>query len=118
VKRDMNLIRLMLLKIEAGHKGNFSDVAISGYDSATLRYHSLLLGESGLVDGYADYTKEKLPYADGCFVTGLHPLGHEVVALARDERVWEQVSKRVAAIGGAPLEIWLRLLGNFEMAKK
>ena len=49
MKRDMELIRKIMLNIEAGK----TNESVSGYDSETLRYHQSLVIEAGLAEGKA-----------------------------------------------------------------
>jgi hypothetical protein len=47
MKRDMELVRRVLLNVEAGHASS----AISGYDADAIKYHMALVIETGLAEG-------------------------------------------------------------------
>lgn len=59
MRRDMDLVRVILLKIEEEHAGvGLANLEVEGYDRATIAYHCQLLEEAGLVSScivrYAD----------------------------------------------------------------
>ena len=50
MKRDMELVRLILLKIEEEYRSTaIYDLKITGYDMETIAYHCKILKEAGLV---------------------------------------------------------------------
>lgn len=62
MKRDMELVRLILLKIEEEyHSTVIYNLKITGYDSETVAYHCKILNEAGLISDYdAQYADNKL----------------------------------------------------------
>ena len=64
MKRDMDLVRLILLEIEKKYVSTaIFDLNIEGYDMATVAYHCKIMHEAGLLSDY------KAQYADDtiCF---------------------------------------------------
>ena len=108
MKRDMDLIRAMLLAVEADPHGFVSVLKIPGYTQEQIGYHACLLGEAGLahiVDITADGSNS--PEA---IVTSLTWAGHEFLDAARENTIWEQAKDKIKRIGGASLPIWTALL--------
>lgn len=53
MKRDMELVRLILLKIEEEYRSTaIYNLNISGYDMETVAYHCKILNEAGLISDY------------------------------------------------------------------
>jgi hypothetical protein len=92
MKRDMNLIRLLLLRAESDE-----EVDVSAYTEDQLVYHSALLVEAGLVDG-AIRTNAK-GYPNGVVTIRLTWSGHEFLDAARDESVWQKATGTVRSKG-------------------
>lgn len=109
MKRDMDLIRTMLLEIEDG-KSHFEttsdDVAIalgtegtglSRSDAERLEYHLTLLEESGL----AKFTTT----GEGWLVDGLSWRGHDFLDSVRDEEIWARTKEGAKAAKGFSFEL-------------
>jgi hypothetical protein len=96
MKRDMNLIRSILLEIErvADDRRYFSlrDSELAPDD--VLFYHLSLLKEAGLIN--ATLTGQRL-----AAVHGLTWNGHEFLDNIRNDKVWADVTQRVAGHGGS-----------------
>ena len=59
MKRDMDLVREILLEIEKQYVSTaIYDLKVEGYDIATVAYHCKILHEAGLISTY------KAQYAD------------------------------------------------------
>ena len=111
MKRDMDLIRKMLLAIEEDPHGFAPKIEIQGYTREQIGYHAVLLGEAGLAK-IIDMTLEesKTPEA---IVERLTWAGHEFLDSARENRIWNQAKDKIAKIGGASIQIWLMILTEF-----
>lgn len=103
MKRDMELIRKILLAIEE----QYVDVAlcglsIDGYGMKEVAYHCRYLNEAGLVSNYTGrYGGNELIWFS---VGSLTPEGHDLLDKIRDDSVWgETVS--LAKGKGLPLII-------------
>lgn len=99
----MDLVRVILLKIEEEHAGvGLANLEVEGYDRATIAYHCQLLEEAGLASScivrYAD---------DSVFffsVSGLTWEGADYLDKVRDDSVWAK-TKNLAAEKGVPLVV-------------
>jgi len=120
MKRDMDLIRNILLRIEKYphfpsylNKEEVNDNPISlefkHYDEETINYHIKLLVEAGIVE---KFPKASYPYVP----RGLTWDGHEYLDLMKDESAWEQAKEMMKKTGGMAFEILIRVL--LEIAAK
>ena len=114
MKRDMDLIRAILLTIEEEPHGFAPKIEISGYTQEEIDYHAILLGEAGLakvveVTAFGD----KSPQGT---VTQLTWAGHEFLDSARENKRWNQAKDMISKVGGASIQIWMMLLS--ELIKK
>ena len=93
-KRDMELIRLLLLEAESD-----TDVseALKRYSDAQQVYHLALLKDAGYIDARILNDQEGFP--DGAAVTRLTWRGHEFLDLTRDDKVWAFVKKKILKSG-------------------
>ena len=103
MKRDMDLIRLSLLKIEEEYSSTaIYDLQIDGYDMETIAYHCKLLKEAGFISDYA------AEYGDGEICSfGVGSLtweGHEYLEKIRDNSTWKKVKDTISQ-KGLPLAI-------------
>ena len=113
MKRDMDLIRAMLLAIEAETSGWApNELEIPGYTQEQIKYHAVLLGEAGLAD-VCDITTGDCPAA---IVNRLTWAGHEFLDASRENQIWNQAKDKINKIGGASIGIWVALLT--ELIKK
>ena len=95
MRRDMNLIRALLLQME----GEEPKPEFSQYSEEQQVYHSALLIEAGLVDGAIIPNSEGYPA--GTSMIRLTWAGHEFLDAARDEESWQRATSSVAKAGGA-----------------
>ena len=98
MKRDMELIRELLLVVEEGPGFEASKKIIEGYTQEQINYHAGLLIEAGLAEGQGlctmgdptpKYTLFKLTWN-----------GHEFLDAARDDGRWKTAMAKVAEMGG------------------
>lgn len=103
MKRDMDLIRLILLKIEEEYGSHtLLDLSIDGYDMETVAYHCKLLFEAGFVSYYDSiYSSGGL---DGFQVGSITWNGHDYLDKVRDNSVWHK-TKEIIKKNGLPLVI-------------
>lgn len=104
MKRDMNLIREIMIALEAESSGSAPDpVEIDGYTDEQINYHTLLLIEAGLVVGKKLRTSESdIPYA---FPSRITWKGHEFLDEARDKNRWKEALQVVQQKGGGAVSI-------------
>lgn len=101
MKRDMDLVREILLEIEKSYVSTaIRDLQIDGYDKETIAYHCKILHEARLVSEY------KPIYADdgllAFFVGGLTWEGNDYLDKIRDNTLWKK-TKDIIKDKGLPL---------------
>ncbi len=93
MKRDMDLIRLLLLETESEEpRPDFT-----GYTQQQQIYHSALLIEAGLIDGFIVNDAEGLPSGTVC--RRLTWAGHEFLDVARNDSIWKQATDKLKQAG-------------------
>ena len=109
MKRDMDLVRKILLAIEASPTGWAPrNPSIEGYNEWQIGYHTVLLVESGLVEGEnVTGAGDQSPVA---IATRLTWAGHDFLDAAREPNRWEQARQAIAKIGGASIQVWIGVL--------
>jgi hypothetical protein len=110
MKRDLDLIRKIVLSIEDSPSGWApSELTIDGYTAAKVGYHQYLLCDAGLAKGEdASHMGSEAPE---WMITSLTWEGHEFAEAARDERRWKKAMGTVAAKGGTiTLDVLKQLL--------
>lgn len=98
MKRDLDLIRKMLLTVEDAPTGFAPALKFDGFTDAQVGYHAFLLIDAGLAQG-ADITTHG---SDGpkAMIRNLTWEGHEFADAARDESRWKKAKSMVAEKGG------------------
>jgi hypothetical protein len=97
MKRDLELIRKMVLEIEAAPSG-WPALKIEGYTDAQVGYHAYLLINAGLAMGKDLSTLGNLS-PEG-FINTLTWAGHEFADAVRDETRWRKALGVVQEKGG------------------
>lgn len=92
MKRDMDLIRLLLLQVEGEEKPDLKDVS-----EEQQVYHMTLLIEAGLVKGHAIDDSRGQPA--GVIVQRLTWQGHEFLDVARNSSIWKTALDRIKSAG-------------------
>ncbi|EGQ8927613.1 TPA: DUF2513 domain-containing protein [Vibrio parahaemolyticus] len=88
MKRDMELIRKLLLTIEE----NPRQLEVEGYDKNQVKYHALLLIEAGFLDGNVSDTLANTSVVPSFVsVNRLTWDGHEFLDNIRKEEVWNTI---------------------------
>jgi hypothetical protein len=103
MKRDQDLIRDILLRVEAGDAKTRVDLHFEGRDQREVMYNAGLLHQSKWVKGYdfSSTDRSDLDYA----LYDLTPEGHEFLEVARSESIWNQAKNQVKPLGGVTLDI-------------
>ena len=93
MKRDMDLIRKILIKIEKEYDGSrpIQVDRIEEYDRSDVEYNLGLLVDAGYVKPL-----KGLAY----LVRGITWNGHEFLDAVRSDDVWRRVRERLAILGG------------------
>jgi hypothetical protein len=110
MKRNMDLMREILLVCEKYEHGFAPQIVIDGYSPEEIGYHVFLLGEAGLAEvepisamGAAS------PYAR---IKRLTWNGHEFLDASREKTIWEKTKTKVGEIGGVALPLLMTLLAD------
>ena len=89
MKRDMELIRKMILLIEDHPSGWAPDIEIVGYTAQQIGYHSFLIINAGLADGENfTTTGDSAPHFR---ISNLTSAGHDFADSMRNQYVWDEV---------------------------
>ena len=102
MKRDMDLIRAMLLEVESwspGARVPSTRIVIEPYTEEQIRYHAELLHDAGFIGGVVAVHR-----ASGerpAIVGRLTWHGHEFVDATRSDVVWAAVKQRAESVGGS-----------------
>jgi len=92
MKRDMDLIRVLLLKVE-----NEEPQDLSKWTEAQQTEHMALLVEANLVHG--EVISDGQGDVSGVLYTRLTWNGHEFLASARDANIWTQTKEIIRSVG-------------------
>ncbi|MGO8899723.1 MAG: DUF2513 domain-containing protein [Isosphaeraceae bacterium] len=97
MKRNMDLIRKMVLLIEDHPTGWAPEVKMEGYTADQIGYHSYLLVDSGLAVG-ANLTDSG--DSGPCYsIMHLTSAGHDFADSARNQYVWNEVTEDIKEKG-------------------
>lgn len=110
MKRDMDLVRDILLKIEAGNELNLSDLPgkdASREEREAFGYNLGLLYDHGFVTGIAAHTLAERNWLN----LSLTWDGHEFLDDIREPAIWKKTKEGATAVGSASLQFM------WEMAK-
>jgi len=108
LKRDLDLIRRILLDIETQGESasGFGGLGDNGRDPESVQYHVQLMHDAGLI--VADelvpgqWWPERITWA-----------GHEFLDLARSDALWESAKRDVESkVGAAPFQVVRDLLAR------
>ena len=108
MKRNMDLIREILLRIESypEPRGRI-DLNIDGYSPKEISYHVKLLSEAGLIEATPLQTLN-------LFEWHAHSLtweGHEFLEASRDDKIWNKAKELVLdKTGTLPFEVLKQIL--------
>ena len=109
MKRDMELIRALMLKIEGDAPDDFTDLTVAGYNDDQVNLHLTLLLEAGLAHGQV--VEQGMGQTPQAIVDRLTWQGYEFLDNARNEAAWKQVTGKAKAAGATlSLEVLKTLL--------
>ena len=113
MRRNMDLVRLILTRLESPGARAQRDLGIQSYSSHEIRYHAHIMKQEGLIEA-ADITTMHSPGAEA-MPTGLTWKGHEFLDLARNQDRWNRAKATIARVGGAPILIWVKVLTDLTL---
>ena len=108
MRREMDLIRELLLKLEAipMRRGGIvtispddEAVAVPGYDHDQINYHLAQILKSGYIDEGGNHPMVGIGFR--C----LTPAGHDFLDSVRDPETWAKTKKAAAGAGGFTLDL-------------
>ncbi len=90
MKRDMELIRAILLEVEKQDPAsNLPAIEIEGYDNKTVFEHAKLMEEGGLINGCC------FDLSCNVFIQSLTWSGYDYLDKIRDTTVWEKTKVEI-----------------------
>ncbi|MCD8510125.1 MAG: DUF2513 domain-containing protein [Bacillus sp. (in: Bacteria)] len=104
MKRDMELVRKILIAIEDSNKDPHDtlELSLDEYEDLFVYYHIKLLYEAGLIDAMDASSMDGTEW----YAKSLTWDGHEFLDSIRNDNVWNEVRKHVKEKGGSiPLEV-------------
>jgi hypothetical protein len=111
MKRDMDLIRAILLNIESSKEEDLIGrrFTVDEYEDVLVARHVQLLIEAGLVEGSLISPQQAGVVA--AYARRLTWDGHEFLDAARHDKIWNRAKKFIASQGGAvPFEVTKAIL--------
>lgn len=114
MKRDMELIRQLLLDLEAASGALDGRHAVDGYTQGEVAYHLALLIKSGLAEGPppSSVLGNSTQVPDFVLALRLSPAGHDFIDTLRDETVWKKVREKTAKVGSTVALDIVKALGQ------
>jgi Hypothetical protein (DUF2513) len=115
MKFDPEIVRNLLLQIEAEHTGPESYTSISSQDYAR-HYAATLMREAGYIVGYnlPDNQDEETSHL---VIERMTIQGHEFLDGVRDDGIWAAAKEGGKTVGGATLETLFALAKGFARKK-
>lgn len=115
MKRNLDLIRSLLLKIEESEKGLDSlETALTGYTQDQIDYHLGMLIDAGYVNATCMHTLARKHF----YANGLSMQGHDYLDSVRDEGIWKQVKEKLGTVsGGTALAVVQEIASKIILAK-
>lgn len=101
VKRDWDLVRLVLVKIEAAGGKQLKSADMGIYPADMVGRHMVLMNEAGLITGTA-FKPMATPEHPTFFATGITFDGYDLLEKIRSDKAW-QVTKEVIKEKGIDL---------------
>jgi hypothetical protein len=107
MKRDMELIRKILLEIESWNDTTPKIVDIDGYDSIIIGRHVELLYEANLIDSLKPFESGSTHDPATIFVKDISWSGHEFIDVLKNQSVWGKLKENfsVEELAGLPLSV-------------
>jgi hypothetical protein len=114
MQRNMDLVRMILMRIENGRSGWAPQpFGIQGFSREEVGYHAHIMMQEGLIEG-SDVTSTESAGPEA-IPTSLTWKGHEFLDLARDQERWNRAKAIIAKVGSAPISVWMQVLTDLLM---
>jgi len=101
MKRDLDLVRAILIWIEGrpeGHNVNWR-IAIDGFTDEQISYHVHLMGQAGLLVTTSMTSLD--PRSPSAVAISMTWAGHEFLSAARDDTLWAKAKTKVIGPAGS-----------------
>lgn len=110
MRRDLELIRLIVLEVESQPTGYMmGDLQIEGYTKDQVSYHSYLIVDSGLAQGIEITSMDDT--SPNWKILHLTSAGHDFAEAARNDSVWQKaVAFTTRNAGTAVMEVFRQVL--------
>jgi len=96
MKRDMDLQRKILLKIEEAKPfETLWDLSIDGYDMQAVAYHCKMLYDAGMIKEYHGITVDNFDDVLRFCVRDLTASGQDFIETIRDDSIWGKTKKTI-----------------------
>lgn len=113
MKRDMDLIRELLLEIEENQTASdfsYEINANSNFDANTVYQHLKLLRDGGMIDGEDSLSHDR---SSKIIVLGITWSGHNFIDSVRDPEIWRRTKEGALAAGGFTVELLTELAKGY-----
>ena len=102
MRRENELIRALMLQLEAADRVVNGKQSVDGYTADQVSYHLAQIIDSGLAVGAVKYSvgNEDPTIPIAVMVTRLTPSGHDFIESIRNDTVWKKVKSKSAEVGG------------------
>jgi len=108
MKRDMDLVRRILLAYEASNEWRVEEeLVIEGYRKDEIEYHQHIMRDAGFLQPAKTWLFKGTQMESG---TRLTWAGHDFLEASRDEKRWKQAKKIAGKVGVFTLEILKQVL--------
>ena len=110
MKRDMDLVRSILLKLEEHEHGRAPvPLVIDGYTEEQIGYHVYLMDEAGLL--IALKTQSRGSTSPCAIPMRMTWAGHDFLDAARSDTIWKAAKQRLAeSVGWVSFEVFKSVL--------
>lgn len=109
MKRDLDLLRSILLAVEADDSGELypEEIDIDGYDLRTISYHIRLLADADFIDA------RFFPAGDNessCVIRRITMSGYDYLDHVRSPNIWRQIKSRLSDTLGTASDVSLDIV--------
>lgn len=106
VRRDMDVVREILLHVEAREDLRAQEIVIEGRDPLVVGRHIEMLHQEGLLDG-APFRSSSQPNYARILARDLSWEGHDLLAAMKNDTVWGQIKKTFSPsdLASMPLKV-------------
>lgn len=113
MKRDPDLVRDILLAIEATPKDSLMKEVLPDRDQREVNYHLIMLAEAGYIRFEASRSSSNPDRLIEVWPFGLTWDGHDFLDTVRDPKIWAQTKDGALAAGGFTFDLLKDLAKGF-----